>query len=66
MSKIEVLRHGNGSLCIHRNGECHNTIQADEKPALLAALLEDAGAERIFMGSGRGWCHVLPIRKEGE
>ena len=60
MSKIEVLTvpdeqlwggsardQGEGAIAILRDGIFRKAIKADEKPALLAALLEDAGAVKI-------------------
>ena len=90
MSKIEVplvddrwtvkITEYKGSVNILYNGNIVDRIHHNAKPALLAALLENAGAVKLTfekgaaahtgkMGGGvfleAGTYHVLPIREEG-
>ena len=91
MSKIEVLRVPDERLDNDLNeGFPHGTlvwvrgkyefpvaVLPDEQPALLAALLEDAGAVKVLIDEGtiaenyqwqieNGYAYILPVQDGGE
>jgi len=60
-------RHGlipEGTLCIIKHHFCTAMIYPNEKPALLAALLEDAGAAKFIGTDGVTEYWLLPTTED--